>query len=486
VRSEHKNKVLKDKVLKTKKLNRIQKSKTGIQGLDEITNGGFPKGRPTLVCGKAGCGKTLLAVEFIIRGATQFNEPGVIVTFEESVQELTENVASLGFDLNDLIRKKKLMVVHIEVDPNQFEENGRYDLEGLFIRIDSAIEAIGAKRIALDTIETLFAGLPNPAILRRELQRLFRWFKAKGITVIITGESGDGTLTRNGIEEYVSDCVLLLDHRVKGQVSTRRLRIVKYRGTKHGTNEYPFLINDHGLSVIPITSLGLLHSVGRQRISSGIPELDQMLSGKGYYRGSTVLTTGVTGTGKSSFAAHFANACCLRGERVLYFAFEESKQQIIRNMRSIGIDLEKYEKRGLLAFRADRPTIYGLERHLAMMSQAIEEFKPQAVIIDPINSFVNENNVLEAEELLIRLVDLMKISGSTFFMTNLSHTNLTEYKDMTLSSLVDTWIQLRHLEVEDTHIRQLFIIKSRGMAHSNQIREYTITKNGIKISDQKK
>lgn len=467
-------------------INQIKKSRTGIQGLDEITNGGLPQGRSILVCGSAGCGKTLLAVEMVVRGAAQFDEPGIIVTFEESTRELTENVASLGFDLNDLVHRKKLFVEYIQVDPTEFEDIGVYDLEGIFIRIGRAIDLIGAKRVVLDTIEMLFAGLPDQTLLRRELQRLLRWFKDKGITVIITGESGNGKLTRNGIEEYVSDCVILLDHRVNEQVSTRRLRIVKYRGTKHGTNEYPFLINDNGISVQPITSMGLDHPAPHERVSSGVPELDEMLDGKGFYGGSSILVTGTTGTGKSSFAAHFTDAVCRQNKRVLYFAFEESPQQIVRNMSSIGIDLGKHQKDGKLKFHSDRPSLYGLELHLSMMNRYVSGFEPNVVIIDPINSFISGENKVEVEEMLTRLVDSMKKDGITCYMTNLNHSNRADYQDITLSSLIDTWIQLRHTELEDTRIYEIFIVKSRGMAHSNKIQEYKITSRGIKILDRNK
>lgn len=462
--------------------NQIKKSLTGVQGLDEVTQGGLPRGRATLICGNAGNGKTLLAVEFVVRGATQFNEAGVIVTFDESTKEMVENVASLGFDLNQLIRQKKLLIEHIQIDPHDFAEAGVYDLEGLFIRIGQAIDAVGAKRVALDTLEVLFASLPNTAILRRELQRLLRWFKDKGVTVVVTGESGKGTLTRHGVEEYISDCVIFLDHRVNEQISTRRLRVVKYRGSQHGTNEYPFLINDDGLSIIPITSNELQNVAPQSRLSSGIPELDQMLSGKGFYRGSTILLTGVTGTGKSSFAAHFVNAACLRKEKTLYLSFEESQHQIIRNMRSIGIDLGKHQKAGLLQFLANRPSRFGLERHLLMINQFVAKFEARNIVMDPLNSFVSGENKVEVEEMLIRLIDDLKAKGITCYMTNLTHSSSSDYHDVTLSSLVDTWIQLRRVETQNRNAYQIFVVKSRGMAHSGNIHEYQITSKGIKIT----
>ena len=370
----------------------LAKSPTGISGMDEITKGGLPRGRPTLVCGAAGCGKTLFAMEFLVRGATQFNEPGVFMSFEETAEELTKNVASLGFDLNRLIASKRLLIDHVRIERSEIEETGEYDLDGLFIRLEHAIDSIGAKRVVLDTVESLFAGLPNPFILRSELRRLFRWLKDRGMTAVITGEKGENTFTRHGLEEYVSDCVIFLDHRVTDQLSVRRMRIVKYRGSTHGTNEYPFLIEEKGISVLPITSIGLDHPVSARRISTGIPRLDTMLGGKGYFRGSSILVSGTAGTGKSSTAASFVDAACRRGERCVYFAFEESSAQIIRNMRSIGIDLEPWVKKGLLKFHAERPSVYGLEAHLLTMHKAVNEFKPAVVAIDPITNLISAGN----------------------------------------------------------------------------------------------
>jgi circadian clock protein KaiC len=462
----------------------LPKAPTGIQGLDEITGGGLPKGRPTLVCGSAGCGKTLLAMEFLVRGATQFNEPGVFMAFEETAQDLTQNVASLGFDLKDLIARKKMVLDFVYIERSEIEETGEYDLEGLFIRLGHAIDSIGAKRVVLDTIESLFAGLPNPLILRAELRRLFRWLKTKGVTAIITGERGEGTLTRQGLEEYVSDCVIVLDHRANEQVSSRRLRVVKYRGSTHGTNEYPFLIDENGISVLPVTSLGLQQIASTGRIPSGIPRLDAMLGGAGYYRGSSVLISGTAGTGKSSLAAHFAAAACRRGERALYFAFEESPSQIIRNMRSIGIDLQVWVKKGLLQFQANRPTFAGLEMHLTMMHKAINAFKPQVVIVDPLNSFVIGGNETEVKAMLMRLVDFLKMNRITGFFTNLtSGGSALEQTDIAISSLIDTWLLLRDIEIGGERNRGLYILKSRGMAHSNQIREFLLTDHGVELRD---
>ena len=462
----------------------LPKTPTGIVGLDEITGGGLPKGRPTLVCGGAGCGKTLLAMEFLVHGATQFNEPGVFMAFEETAEDLTQNVASLGFDLNDLVARKKIVLDFVYIERSEIEESGEYDLEGLFIRLGSAIDAIGAKRVVLDTVESLFAGLPNQAILRAELRRLFRWLKDKGVTAIITGERGDGMLTRQGLEEYVSDCVIVLDHRVSEQTSSRRLRVVKYRGSTHGTNEYPFLINEDGISVLPVTSLVLQHVVSTERVPTGIPRLDAMLGGKGYYRGSSVLVSGTAGTGKSSIAAHFADAACRRGERVIYFSFEESPSQTLRNMRSIGIDLQPWVKKGLLQFHANRPSSAGLETHLAMKHKVIDDFKPQAVILDPLNSFVVGENEIGVQSMFMRLMDYLKTNQITGLFTNLTAGgSVVEQTDIGISSLIDTWVLLRAIDNGDERNRGLSILKSRGMAHSNQIREFLLTDHGVELRD---
>src|SRR3954462_2315067 len=350
----------------------LPKAPTGIQGLDEITAGGLPRGRPTLVCGSAGCGKTLFSMEFLVRGATEYGEPGVFMAFEETAPELAQNVRSLGFDLEKLIRQKKMAVDFVYVDRNEIDETGEYNLDGLFIRLNAAIESIGAKRVVLDTIEALFSGLQNEGILRAELRRLFRWLKDRGVSAVITGERGEGTLTRRGLEEYVSDCVILLDHRITDQISTRRMRIVKYRGTTHGTNEYPFLIDEHGFTVLPLTSLGLNHSVSEERISTGIPRLDAMLGGEGFYRGSTILLSGSAGTGKTSLAAHLADAACRREERCLYFSFEESPAQLIRNMRSVGLNLDSWGKKNLLQFPSPRASFYGLEPPLVSIHKFVQ------------------------------------------------------------------------------------------------------------------
>ena len=423
-------------------------------------------------------------MEFLVRGATQFNEPGVFMSFEETNEELTKNVSSLGFDLEDLVKHKKIVLEHVHIERSEIEETGEYDLEGLFIRLNYAIDSIGAKRVVLDTIESLFAGLPNQLILRAELRRLFRWLKDKGVTSIITGERGEGTLTRQGLEEYVSDCVIMLDHRVTEQTSTRRLRVVKYRGSMHGTNEYPFLIDENGFSVLPVTSLGLEHIVSNERISSGITELDKMLEGKGYYRGSTVLVSGTAGVGKTSIAAHFAEAACKRGERVLYFCFEESPNQLMRNMLSIGIKLETWVKKGLLQFQATRPTFYGLEMHLAVTHKIVSVFKPDIVILDPINTFVVGDKDLEVKTMLMRIVDFLKANQITALFTSLtSSQGSLESSDAGISSLIDTWLLLRDIELYGERNRGMYVLKSRGMANSSEIREFILSDHGVELRE---
>jgi circadian clock protein KaiC len=460
----------------------LAKSPSGINGLDEITGGGLPKGRPTLICGSAGAGKTLFAMEFLVRGATEHNEPGVFVSFEELPQELTQNVASLGFDLDKLQQQRKLSIDFVRVERSEIEETGEYDLEGLFVRLGYAIDSIKAKRVVLDTIETLFAGLSNASILRAELRRLFRWLKDKGVTAIITGERGEGQLTRHGLEEYVSDCVILLDHRVIDQVSTRRLRVVKYRGSTHGTNEYPFLIEADGISVMPVTSMGLQHEVSRERVPSGIPALDEMLGGEGFYCGSSVLISGTAGTGKTSISSRFAEASCQRGEKVLYFAFEESPGQIMRNMASIGIHLAPYLKKGLLRYEAMRPMAYGLEMHLARMHKMIEEFGPATVVIDPVSNLSTVGTTADVTAMLVRLIDFLKGRQITAVLTNLTNAGgRMEATDAHISSLIDTWILLRDIELGGERNRGLYILKSRGMAHSNQIREFRLNERGINL-----
>lgn len=460
----------------------LRKSKTGIEGFDELTLGGLPTGRPTLVCGSAGCGKTLFASTFLINGARAFNEPGVFVTFEERPGDIVDNVASLGFAIGDLIDAGKIHIEHIAIAPDELAEIGEYDLEGLFLRLELAIAQVGAKRIVLDTIETLFSSFQNPAILRAEIRRLFDWLKERDLTAVITGERGDGTLTRQGLEEYVSDCVILLDHRVHNQISTRRLRIVKYRGSAHGTNEYPFLIDQDGFSVLPVSSLGLNHKVFDTRISSGIADLDKMLAHGGFHRGSSILVSGVAGSGKSSVAANFANAACVRGERALYFSFEESAEQTIRNMTSLGLDLQQWIDRDSLRYVAARPTFYSLEMHLAIMLREVSRFKPDLVVLDPISAFIGLGDRLEIQAMLLRMVDFLKTHGITAVFSHLMHSQDGETEtDAGLSSLMDAWILLLNREVGGEFNRELYLLKARGTAHSNQVREFVMSDDGIRL-----
>jgi len=470
----------------------LSKSPTGITGLDEITGGGLPAGRPTLVCGSAGCGKTMLAVEFLVRGATQYGEPGVFMMFEESAADLTANVRSLGFDLDRLVKQKKIALDHVRIERSEIEETGEYDLEGLFIRLGHAIDSIGAKRVVLDTVEALFAGLPNHAILRAELRRLFGWLKARGMTAIITGERGEGNaITRYGLEEYVADCVITLDHRVHEQISTRRLRVLKYRGSVHGTNEYPFLIGERGISVLPITSLRLDHAAPTERLSTGIARLDEMLGGQGIFRGSSVLVSGTPGTGKSSLGAAFAEAACRRGERVLLFPYEESSAQVVRNMGSIGLDLAPWLKKGLLQIHASRPTLQGLEQHLLAIHDTVKAFRPAVVIIDPISNLSLERTEAEVKPTLMRLIDFFKQQQITTLFTSLTPggsgtgtgASTPEDSQVGVSSLMDTWLLLRNVESNGERNRMIFVLKSRGMAHSNQMREFVLSDAGIDLVD---
>ena len=469
---------------RAKPLEGLKKEPTGVAGFDEITRGGLPSARPTLVCGSAGAGKTLFAMEFLVRGATVYNQPGVFMSFEETDEELARNVASLGFDLKQLVRDKKLVLDYVFIERSEIEETGEYDLEGLFLRLGYAIDSIGAKRVVLDTLEALFSALPNEAIIRAELRRLFRWLKEKGVTAVITCERGEGTLTRYGLEEYVADCVILLDNRVQNQISTRRLRIVKYRGTSHGTNEYPFLIDEEGFSVLPITALGLNHKAPTEHVSSGIARLDKMLDGKGFYRSSSILVSGTAGTGKSTIAAHFVEAACLRGERALFFAFEESQEQIIRNMRSVGIELEKFVKKGLLHFHNARPSTWGLELHLALIHKAISDYGPKVVAIDPITNFLAVGDSIETKSMLTRLIDFLKTEQITALFTSLTSAG-TEIEDseVGVSSLMDAWLLVKNIESNGERNRGLYILKARGIAHSNQVREFVLTQRGIELVD---
>ena len=463
----------------------LPKAPTGILGLDEITEGGLPRGRPTLLCGSAGSGKTMLAAEFLVHGAVDFGEPGVFMMFEENAEELAQNLRSLGVDLDTLRKQKKIAIDHVHIERNEIQETGDYDLEGLFIRLGHAIDTIGAKRVVLDTIEALFSGLPNHAVLRAELRRLFRWLKDRGVTAVITGERGEQSLTRFGLEEYVADCVILLDHRIVDQVSTRRLRVVKYRGTAHGTNEYPFLIGANGISVLPITSMRLDHLARDERVSTGIDGLDDMLGGTGLYRGSSTLVSGAPGTGKSSVGATFVDAACARGELALLFAYEESSSQVRRNMRSIGVDLGQWEKKGLLHIDASRPTLHGLEQHLVHMYELVRDLKPSVVVVDPISNLTMDKDDRSLKPTLMRLIDFLKQKGVTALFTSLTSDMVADVADsqVGVSSLMDTWILLSNLASNGERTRTLQVLKSRGMPHSHQVREFVMGDRGVDLVD---
>jgi circadian clock protein KaiC len=463
----------------------LQKALTGIQGLDEITGGGLPRGRPTLVSGSAGSGKTMFGLEFLVRGATEYGEPGVFMSFEETIPDLTSNAASLGFDLSRLVAEKKLFLDHVHISRSEIAATGEYDLDGLFIRIADAVQRVGARRVVLDTIEVLFGALPNAGILRAEIRRLFGWLKEQGLTAVITAERDrPDRLTRHGIEEFVSDCVIVLDHRIREEISTRRLRVVKYRGSTHGTNEYPFLIDEHGISVLPISSLGLDHPATAVRISTGIARLDGMMGGEGFYRGSSILISGTAGTGKTSVAGHFVDAACRRGERCLYFAFEESPKQIVRNMRSIGVDLEPWVRKGLLQFHALRPTYAGIEEVLLVTHKRIATFKPNVVVVDPMTNLLTVSTLNEVRSMLTRLVDFLKTAGITAVFTSLTLAGGSlEANEADVSSLMDTWLLMKTIEVGGERNRALYVLKSRGMEHSNQIREFVLTSNGLRLLD---
>jgi circadian clock protein KaiC len=458
----------------------LAKAPTGITGLDDVTRGGLPRGRPSLVCGPAGSGKTLLAMEFLVRGITQFDEPGVFVAFEETRADLVANVASLGFDLDQLETDGKLVLDHVEMIATDMVEAGDWDLEALFIRLGSAIDRVSAKRVVIDTIETLFGAFTDIGRLRSELQRLFVWLKARGVTAVITAERGDGGLTRHGIEEYVSDCVIVLDHLVTDETSIRRLRIMKYRGSLHGTNQYPFLIGEHGISVQPITSLGLQGGVSSERVSTGVDRLDAMLGGFGPYRGSTVLVSGTAGTGKSTLAAQFCDAACRRGERAIYFAFEESQDQIVRNMGSVGMDLGHWVRQGQLEFRCVRPSLLGLEAQLSTTQTLVDDFNPSVVVLDPISDLIGTGRDVSA--MLTRQVGFLKARGVTAMLTSLAIDGQSQTMDQ-LVGLIDTWMLVHSMEGNGEHNRVLSVLKSRGMAHSNQVREFLLTDRGIELAD---
>ena len=459
----------------------LQKARTGITGLDELTRGGMPRGRPTLLCGGPGCGKTLLATGFLVHGALDQGEAGVFMSFDERIEDVEINSYSLGYDLGRLREQGLLAADFVHLDRNEIEESGAFDLEGLFVRLNLAVQAVGAKRVVLDSIDSLFASLPNEAIVRSELRRLLGWLKERGLTTIITAERGQTGLTRHGVEEYVSDCVIVLDHRVIDEIATRRLRVVKYRGSVHGTNEYPFLIGTDGLTVLPVTTLGLEHTVSEERILTGIAGLDEMLEGRGYYKGSSVLISGGPGTGKTSLAAHFVGAACARGQRCLYFSLEESPRQLVRNMRSIGVELQKWIDQGLLNCHAARPTEYGLETHLALMHKVIRESAPGIVVVDPVSALVGGGERGQVQVMVLRLVDFLKSKNTTTMFLSLQTEPTLAQTELNVSSLMDSWLTLTIPSRDGAALRALQIIKSRGMAHPMQPHAMEITARGVRV-----
>jgi circadian clock protein KaiC len=458
----------------------LPKARSGIEGFDEVTDGGLPLGRPTLVVGGPGTGKTLFGMHFLVNGAIKYKEPGVLISFEETEKELAQNVASLGFDVKGLLNKKLLVIDQVKVESSEIIETGEYDLEGLFVRIGYAIDSIGAKRVVLDTIEAIFSTFENSIILRSEMRRLFQFLKDKGVTSIVTGESGNGALTRDGLEEYVSDAVVSLENRVQGNITTRRMRIIKYRGSSHGSNEYPFLIDENGFSVVPITSIGLTAKVSDERISTGIKGLDDMMRGKGYFKESTILITGHAGTGKTTFAAEFLREACGKGKKALFFTYEESESQVIRNMRSVGVDLQPFINRSLLKIVPDRPASYGLETHLVSIHKLTRGFKPEVVVIDPISSLMTIGEEVDVRSTMARIVDYLKMNHITALFTDLWHAH-EDAQTSLISSMVDTWIMLENIRSNGEDNRVLRMVKSRGMAHSNQIMEFRITEKGIEL-----
>ena len=466
------------------KRNLLRKCPTGIKGFDEITKGGLPKNRTTLVCGGAGAGKTLLGIDFLINGASHYNEPGVFMSFEESEDELYQDVASINLDLKGLVSKKLILLEHVVLEHRDIQEND-FNLEGLFVRLEHAIDAIGAKRVVLDSLESPFASITNPGILRLEIKRLFRWLKNKKVTAIVTGEPGKDSYTRHGMEEYISDCIILLDNRVNEEISIRRIRVIKYRGSNHGTNEYPFVIDEDGLSVFPITSAGLDQPGSGKRVSTGIPSFDKMFVGGGYTRGSTVLASGTAGTGKTSLAAAFAVETCRRGERCLFLSYEESAGQLVQNMSSIGILFEPWIKQGLLRVESTRPSFFGLEKHLFDLYKSIAEFKPSAVVIDPLTSLLSEGKQREIQSMITRMIDLFKSKGITGFFTSLvsSAAQNDTSGEIGVSSLIDTWIVVRELEEDEgkRRIRGIYIVKSRGMSHSSDVNKLVLSDDGIHL-----
>ena len=464
---------------------RLQKSPTGIGGFDEITEGGLPKGRVTLISGNTGSGKTLLGLDFLVNGVIKYNEPGVFMSFEETEDEIYQDVASLNLDLRALVSRKAIRFEHVILERTEIQEKGEFNLEGLFIRLELAIDSIGAKRVVLDSIESLFAGIIDGGILRLEIKRLFTWLKRKQVTAVITGEQWQNSFTRHGLEEFISDCIILLDNRVRQQVSTRRIRVIKYRGSNHGTNEYPFVIDKDGLSVIPITATGLDHPGTAEKVSTGIPSLDKLFKGGGYTRGSTILISGTAGTGKTSLAAAFTDASCRRGERCLYLSYEESPGQLIQNMSSIDFDLKEWSQKGLLKIVSTRPAFFGLETHLLDLYKLLADFKPIAVVIDPITSLIGQADTTEIQSMLTRMIDALKSRGITGLFTSLvpSTAQNDTSGEIGVSSLIDTWIVVRELEENQgrRRTRGLYIVKSRGTAHSSDVQKLIVRDDGLHL-----
>ncbi len=471
------------KVKITDKRNKLLKCPTGIKGFDEITEGGLPKNRTTLVSGNAGSGKTLFGIDFLIKGATAYNEPGVLMSFEETLDELYTDVTSLNMNLQGLVSQKMILCEHVILERKDIQETD-FNLEGIFVLLEEAIDSIGAKRVVLDSIESIFAGITDLGILRIEIKRLFRWLKEKQVTAIVTGEPGKSdSYTRHGLEEFVSDCIVLLDNRVRDQIATRRVRIIKYRGSKHGTSEYPFVIDDEGLSVIPITSAGLNQPGTNKRVSTGIPSLDKLFKGKGFVKGSTILASGTAGCGKTSFGAAFAVESCKRGERCLLLSYEESAGQLTQNMSSIGIDFAPWIKKGLLKIVALRPAFLGLEMHLLYVYKLVNSFKPVSVVIDPLTSLVGQGDEREVSSMITRMIDLLKSRGITTFFTSLVSANFKSNTngEIGVSSLIDTWIVFRNIEEVESRkrTRELFIVKSRGTNHDSDVHTFILSDDGI-------
>ncbi|WP_240236172.1 circadian clock protein KaiC [Nocardioides sp. CFH 31398] len=460
----------------------LEKAATGIEGFDDITFGGLPRARATIVTGAAGSGKSMFGVEFLAQGARAYGEPGVLLSFEETADELVANAASIGVDLRAMADEGTLVVDSAAGDLDDLVQSGAFDLEGLLLRLAAAIDAVGARRVVLDTVETLFSTLPDETTVRREFARLLRWLKERDLTVVVTAERGQqGRLTRHGIEEYVSDCVVVLDHRVEDEVATRRMRVAKYRGSPHGTNEFPFLISGRGLVVMPLHH-DELTEVSEERVSLGIPELDTMVGG-GVFRGSTIMISGSAGTGKTSIAACAADAACRRGEKALFLSFEEPSGQVVRNMRSIGLDLQHWIDKGLLVVQHMRPAITGLEAHLASLHMILDEHPAEVVVLDAVASLSRGVASYASASAVARDIAMLRLRGATTVLTALAGTHDDPHTDVSASSLVDAWLLVRNVENDGERNRLLMTIKNRGSFHSNQVREFLLTDDGPRLVD---